>query len=109
MVLNFDCIEESVIPNFYGGQKSTAARMFADPFNRIMRGRLSPGASIGEHLHENGSEIVFVLQGNGKALVDGIAEELRLGECHYCPKGHSHSIINDGEEDLVFFAVVPRQ
>ena len=29
--------------------------------------------------------------------------------CHYCPKGHSHGLFNDGDEDLVFFAVVPAQ
>ena len=31
------------------------------------------------------------------------------GDCHYCPKGHTHSLINNSDEDLVFFAVVPVQ
>lgn len=34
---------------------------------------------------------------------------LKPGDCHYCPKGHSHSLENDGAEDLVFYTVVPRQ
>ncbi len=27
----------------------------------------------------------------------------------YCPKGHPHSLVNDSDADLVFFAVVPEQ
>ena len=33
---------------------------------------------------------------------------LEAGQCHYCPQGHSHSLINDSTEELVFFAVVPK-
>ncbi len=74
-----------------------------------MRGRLVPGASIGLHTHETSSEIIYILQGSGKVLYDGEYEPVRTGTCHYCPKGHAHSLINDGNEDLTFFAVVPAQ
>ncbi|MFR7893260.1 MAG: hypothetical protein ACLU38_03455 [Dysosmobacter sp.] len=40
-------------------------------------------------------------------LYDGVWEPVAPGTCHYCPKGHSHSLVNDGTEDLVTFAVVP--
>ena len=33
----------------------------------------------------------------------------KKGECHYCPKGSTHSIENIGEEDLIIFDVVPEQ
>ena len=36
-------------------------------------------------------------------------EELHKGSVHYCPKGHKHTMVNDHEEDLVYFAVVPEQ
>ena len=29
--------------------------------------------------------------------------------CHYCPKGHTHSLMNDSDAELEFFAVVPEQ
>ena len=90
------------------GEKTTYARMFVDGNNRIMRGRLEPGASIGLHPHQGSSEIVYVLSGTGKALYDGGEEALAPGGCHYCPEGHTHSLVNDGGEDLIFFAVVPR-
>lgn len=109
MMIQFDTIEESVIPHFYHGEKETIARMYVDGCNKIMRGRLPAGASIGLHTHETSSEIIFILEGNGKVLYDGDYEALSAGACHYCPKGHSHSLINDTERDLVFFAVVPEQ
>ena len=109
MIIDFDSIKETVMPKFKGGEKETAARMHVDDLNKIMRGRLIPGASIGLHTHETGSEIIYILQGRGKVLYDGQYEPVESGLCHYCPKGHSHSLINDSDSDLVFFAVVPEQ
>ena len=109
MKLDFDAMEETAIPRFRDGEKTTYARMFVDGNNRIMRGRLEPGASIGLHTHEDSSEIIYLLSGRGKVLCDGVYEDLAPGGCHYCPKGHTHSLINDGTEPLEFFAVVPNQ
>lgn len=109
MKLDFQAMEEQILQNFYGGEKEVHARMHVDGLGRIMLGRLEPGASIGLHTHEAGSEVVYVLSGRGKALYDGGEERLGPSDCHYCPKGHSHSLINDGTEDLTFFAVVPKQ
>lgn len=109
MLIDFSKMEETVLQNFYGGKQEMIANMHIDAHNRILRGRLAPGASIGMHAHETSSEIIYILQGSGKALCDDSAEPLAPGLCHYCPKGHSHSIVNDGAEELVFFAVVPQQ
>ena len=68
MKVEFGAMEETAIPGFKGGEGVTHARMFADGCNRIMRGRLEPGCSIGLHTHEGSSEIVYVLSGTGKAL-----------------------------------------
>ena len=62
----------------------------------------------GLHTHEGSSEIVYVLSGTGKALYGGGEERLAPGDCHYCPEGHAHSLINDGTQTLKFFAVVPQ-
>ena len=48
-------------------------------------------------------------QRTGKVLMDGEYERVEAGVCHYCPKGHTHSLINDSDSDLVFFAVVAEQ
>ncbi|MCQ2139563.1 MAG: cupin domain-containing protein [Bacteroidales bacterium] len=109
MKIGFDVIEESIIPNFKGGEKSYAAKMFFDGTNRIMKGRLIPGASIGLHTHEDSSEFMFFTAGKGYVIYDGERIELKAGDTHYCPKGHNHTLINDGDEDLCFDAVVAAQ
>ena len=109
MIIDFNKEEAKVIPNFKGGEKSISAKMHFDGVNRILHGVLESGATIGLHTHETNSEIIYFLSGKGKVLYDGGSERVTPGQCHYCPKGHSHSLINDGAEDLCFFAVVPEQ
>ena len=109
MNIDFSKMQEQVIPNFKGGEKSYAVKMFDDNDNKIMYGRLIPGASIGLHTHEGNCEIIYILKGHGTALYNGEKEPVSEGVCHYCPQNQSHSLINDSDEDLIFFAVVPNK
>jgi len=109
MLIDFDQIEESIIHNYRGGEKDTITKIFTDKYIKVMLGKLEPGASIGRHLHENNSEIVYILRGYGIEIIDDMQEKLNTGMCHYCPKGSTHSLVNNGNEDLVFFAVVSEQ
>lgn len=110
MKILFDQLEEKIIPEFRGGKKNTVAKMYTDDKIKIMHGTLEPGASIGLHTHETSSEIIYILSGSGKVLYNDTTERLEPGDCHYCPKGQTHSLINDSDDTaLVFFAVVPEQ
>ena len=109
MILDFAQMETTTLKNFYGGEQELSAEMFQDGQNKILYGRLEPGATIGLHTHETSSEIIYFLRGEGKVLYDGGCEAVRAGVCHYCPKGHSHSLMNDSAAALEFFAVVPQQ
>lgn len=117
MKIRFDEMEVTVLPQFKGGEKEFAANMFFDGTNRIFKGMLVPGATIGMHTHDDSCEVIFILEGNG-TIVE-MAPQLQpqeevipvsAGDCLYCPKGHSHSLRNTAEEgNLVFYAVVPKQ
>ena len=109
MKIEFAKMEEKLLPNFKGGEKSTIAHMFVDPLCRIMRGRLESGGSIGLHTHEDSCEIVYCFSGSAKVIYDGAEERLNAGEAHYCPKGHSHTVINDTDGEMQFLAIVPQQ
>ena len=116
MIIKFDDIELSHMPNFKGGEKEFAANMFFDGTNRIFKGKLVPGASIGMHTHDDSCEVIFVLEGCGTIVERAAGAEVetvsavKAGDCLYCPKGDSHSLRNTAEEgDLVFYAVVPKQ
>ncbi len=107
MIIDFENIEEKDFPAFKGGEGVFTAKMWFDGETRIMRGYLHPGSSIGMHTHEGSSETVFVLQGKGKMIYDGTEELLGPGSVSFCPNGHTHSLVNVGEENLYFEAVVP--
>ena len=108
MIIKFDEIKEKELQAFHGGEGALIANMFVDEKNKILRGKLIPGASVGVHRHVPSSEIIFILSGKGKSICDGKEELLFAGDCHYCPKGSEHCLINVGEEDLLFYAVVPQ-
>lgn len=109
MIIDFHSMEETVMPNFLDGEGALRAKMFVDERNRILHGVLEPGCSIGYHTHETSSEIIYILSGTGVVKVEDGEEPVKAGQCHYCPKGHAHSLINNSEGLLEFFAVVPQQ
>lgn len=135
MIIDFNKMDVTVLPNFKGGEKEFAANMFFDGTNRIFKGRLIPGATIGMHTHEDSCEVIFILEGHGtvveiapasgkscdagescnaapgeSASTLETATPVDPGDCLYCPKGHTHSLRNTSAEgDLVFYAVVPMQ
>jgi len=109
MIVPFNELEEKELKAFKGGMGALNAKIYADGQNKILLARLVPGATVGVHRHETSSEIIFILSGAAKAICDGKEELLFAGDCHYCPKGSEHCLINAGEEDLRFFAVVPEQ
>ena len=107
MLIEFDKLEETVQEHFRGGDGSVTSRKYTDANIKISLGRLSPGGSIGLHTHATNSEVIFIFSGAWKAPYDGAFEALGPGSCHYCPQGHSHSLINDGTEELCYLAVIP--
>lgn len=90
-----------------GGGGSVFANMVMTEDTRIILTRIPPGSSIGKHIQSTGDDVNYVLEGEGKAVCDGKEEILSPGVCHVCPKGSEHSIVNDGEADLILFTTVP--
>lgn len=110
MIIDINKLPVKTLVNFNGGEKELLANMFVDDAgNKIFCGKLVAGASIGLHTHETSCEVIYVLKGKGTVLYNGEYEDVSEGLCHYCPKGQSHSLINNSDEDLIFFAVVPVQ
>ena len=109
MIVNFDDMPEMPNPEFKGGKLTFYNKMYSDGINKMMTGRLEPGASIGLHTHYNDSEFIYILEGEGTILFDGDEIPLRPGMCHYCPKGHDHSLMNTGNLSLKFFSVIATQ
>lgn len=108
-MIDFDEIKEVSIPEFNGGKGITKGRMFIDENGKIMKAILEKGSSIGEHTHMTSSEIIYIISGVAKCILNGKEEVVKAGNCHYCPKGNTHSVINENDETLIMFCVVPNQ
>ena len=107
MMIDYKQLEEQHLNDFKDGKGELITRNFVDEKNKIMLSRLQPGASIGYHKHEGNSEIMYIISGTGHYEYDGVREEVQAGSVHYCPMNHSHALSNDGEDELVYFAIVP--
>lgn len=99
MLIDLEKLPVDIVPHMRDGEKEVHLKKWSDGPVKVLQGKLPAGASIGLHTHS----------GTGKVLCDGAYEPLAPGACHYCPKGHAHSLINDSDGDLTFFAVVPEQ
>lgn len=67
---------------------------------------LPPNASIGLHEHVNEDEVYIIIGGSG-ILTEGSTETgVTAGDAILTGNGASHSIRNNGNEDLVIIAVI---
>ena len=87
-------------------QEPVSVRMDMGPKGRFVLCRIAPGSSIGSHVQKGSVDINYVVSGTGHAVCNGVRELLKPGVCHVCPPGGEHSIINDGDSDLVLFTAV---
>jgi len=109
MKIDIKNMEEVPFEHFKGGEGRLLGKMYFDGTNRILFARLEPGCSIGLHEHDTSCEAIFVTAGCGTEIYDGVKEEVKVGDVCYCPKGHSHTLINTGDEILEFHAFIPAQ
>ena len=106
MLIDFNGMKEMTIPGMNEGAGTMTFRMFNDDSYRIIPTAIHPGGSIGLHTQTSGDDMNFIISGTGKAICDGVEEELKPGVMHICPKGSEHSIVNTGNEDLVIITIV---
>ena len=109
MRIEFDGVREESVNNFHGGKGCLVLQKTTKNNVSFIKAKLTPGSSVGMHKHMVDSETIYVLSGKGKTICDGETEMLQAGSVTFCPVGCSHCLMNDGTEDLVFFAVIPKQ
>lgn len=108
MILDFDTMPANAVARFKGGEGQAIVCKYDDPrMGAVVRLTLPAGSSIGLHTHTGNCEIIYVLSGSGRCIDDDAEYPVAAGMCHYCPEGHTHSIINTGETELVLLGVLP--
>ena len=76
MILDFSAMQENVVPHFKGGKGDTLMRKQEDVQGKILQLTLPVGSSIGQHVHEDSYEVMYILSGSGVCYDEG--QEVRL-------------------------------
>jgi mannose-6-phosphate isomerase-like protein (cupin superfamily) len=63
------------------------------------------GEEIGSEVHPETDQILFVVDGEAKAVVNGQTTEVEEDGVVFVPAGARHNLINDGDEELKLFTV----
>ncbi len=111
MLTKFDNIQPVVVNNLRGGEGScTLYKLEELPIQYKMFAKIivHPNSSIGYHAHVGDEEIIYVLEGRGKVIVEEETKELLPGMINVCKENHYHSVINDSNEDLVIIGIVTK-
>jgi quercetin dioxygenase-like cupin family protein len=70
--------------------------------------RIAPGERVRPaHSHPNGDEVIYIVTGSGRALVDGEVPAVKAGTTVLFPQGKIHMLHNTGAEEMkvvCFFA-----
>ena len=70
--------------------------------------RVAPGETVRPaHAHPNGEELIYIIEGSGRVMVDGAVDAVRTGTAVLFPQGSVHMLQNSGSEEMkviCFFA-----
>jgi len=101
--------DQAVMETTYLAHGGAIAQMILD--RRILKeigflaiATLAPGKKIESHVDPM-EEIYFVASGSGEMAVDDEKAQVGPGDATWIPAGSSHSLLNNGNEDLVILVV----
>jgi mannose-6-phosphate isomerase-like protein (cupin superfamily) len=101
--------DKAVLETTYIAHGGAIAQMILD--RRILKeigflaiANLAPGKEIEAHVDPM-EEIYFVLTGAGEMQVDDDCRQVGPGDATWIPAGSSHSLLNNGKDDLVILVV----
>jgi quercetin dioxygenase-like cupin family protein len=64
---------------------------------------VAPGCFVREHTHAREEEVIYVLEGNGFARIDGVEHQLSKGSAVFIDRGRRHHFLNaSATEPLTF-------
>ena len=61
---------------------------------------IQPGEEIGAETHEGHDQVLFFVDGEGEAVLDGIHTQVGPGDLSFVHAGVHHNFINTGSEPL---------
>jgi mannose-6-phosphate isomerase-like protein (cupin superfamily) len=78
--------------------------LFTGTKSQLVLMSLEPGEEIGEEVHAV-DQIIYLVDGDGKVVLDGAEEKLEKGFAVFVPAGTKHNVINTDDEPVKLFTV----
>jgi mannose-6-phosphate isomerase-like protein (cupin superfamily) len=64
-----------------------------------------PGGDIGEEIHQNVDQILFIVAGAGEAIIEGVSSLISEDAVIFVEAGKKHNIKNTGDEKLQLYTI----
>lgn len=61
---------------------------------------IPPGTDIGEEVHNENDQVLYFVEGEGKALLNGVEKNFNEDDIFLVKAGTRHNFINTGDSDL---------
>jgi len=84
----------------FGGRALQCADLGGGAWDFVDYWRMPPHTSIGEHLHEEGYELYFIIRGHGVMTTNGEPCAVQAGDMILNEPGDRHMLENTSSEDL---------
>ena len=67
-----------------------------------------PGGHVREHAHDRNEEVIYVVRGRGRAVLDGENHPMVPGSAFFIGRNRRHMFVNEGAEDITWvWLIVP--
>lgn len=112
MVRKFDDFKTELRENMRGGDGTVIVTGFVSAEELNDKGRLfgritlRPGCGIGYHVHENDSELFYIMKGTAVYDDNGVKTTVSAGNVTITPAGTGHAIKNESDEDVELIALI---
>jgi mannose-6-phosphate isomerase-like protein (cupin superfamily) len=74
-------------------------------FSQIVAMNIPIGGDIGEEIHQNIDQILFIVDGDAEAILNGETRNIEEHDVVFVPAGTTHNFKNIGDEELKLFTV----
>jgi mannose-6-phosphate isomerase-like protein (cupin superfamily) len=111
MIKNVHDVIPEIAEGVRGGNGSVTAHKLLDLFpgsaiKSVGIVRLEPGASVGEHSHQDEEDFYYCISGVGVVVDNGCEHPFTPGTLQITRSGESQAIRNTGETELVFLGAL---
>ena len=79
--------------------------VFTGTTSQLVVMSIEPGEDIGLETHDTVDQLIYVVDGEGEAVVDGDRHPFEKGSMICVPAGTAHNIVNTDDEPLKLFTV----